>query len=374
MFLIVISLFQFDNAGLGDKGPVKEDHWWERVFNEASTNVNVQKSKSGVVEVDLHDKDGVEITNKSYSMKKLKESKGTLQYGSFLKSATLLANVGKEEEIEGHLSTGDIEIKPIKVISDEDLFKACGGRTAHKGARHGLNLSGKLKRIAEQERILLEKMKDKVNKHEVFAEPYAKKAKVIPVPDLNTSKEETDDDTLPVNPDVDYILKPTKERKKRDKKNEKNLVAKINEIGLNEAMDETEQPLEEEKEDREGTPIRKKKKKSKKAEQVLQSICEFEVEPESEGTPKRKKKKKKNKRKLESDFDEAKEVTPEPEVIKYKKVKLDDSYEASEDEEDIIDRLNALRPEPPAKHKKRSKVKRDRKLQNEVALKISEQL
>ena len=33
-------------------------------------------------------------------------------------------------------------------VSDEDLFKLCEGRTAHKGARHGIKMNGKLaKRI-----------------------------------------------------------------------------------------------------------------------------------------------------------------------------------------------------------------------------------
>lgn len=71
----------------------------------------------------LNDEDGVEITNKSFSMKKLKKANSFLQYGSFLKSATLLANVGKEEDIEGHTSTYDIEIKPVSVLSDEELLK-----------------------------------------------------------------------------------------------------------------------------------------------------------------------------------------------------------------------------------------------------------
>jgi len=125
--------YKFDNAGLGDTNAAgREDHWWERVFNEATNNVNVSKTDSGIA-VELIDKDGVEITNKSYSMKKIKESKTSLQYGSFLKAATLLANVGKEEAIDGHVSTTDIEIKPIQVLTDEELFKACGGRTAHKG-------------------------------------------------------------------------------------------------------------------------------------------------------------------------------------------------------------------------------------------------
>ncbi|KAK7603849.1 hypothetical protein V9T40_003848 [Parthenolecanium corni] len=36
-------------------------------------------------------------------------------------------------------------------LTDEELFAACGGRTAHKAARHGLKLNGKLERIRKQE-------------------------------------------------------------------------------------------------------------------------------------------------------------------------------------------------------------------------------
>jgi hypothetical protein len=125
--------FKFDNTGLGDGGPVKNDHWWERTFNDASNNLNV--NSSGKVTITQIDKEGVEITNKSYSMKKLKESNNTLQYGSFLKTATLLANVGEEQEIQGHVKTEDIEIQPIKVLTDDELLKACDFRTAHKGIK-----------------------------------------------------------------------------------------------------------------------------------------------------------------------------------------------------------------------------------------------
>jgi hypothetical protein len=64
----------------------------------------------------------------------LKESGTKLQYGNFLKSATLLADVGGEKEIEGHITTTDIEIQPFQAMNDEELFKACDGRTAHKGS------------------------------------------------------------------------------------------------------------------------------------------------------------------------------------------------------------------------------------------------
>lgn len=94
-------------------------------------------SINGDISIDLNDKDGVEITNKSYSMKKLKNSGAKLQYGNFLKSATLLTDV--EKDIEGHITTADIEIKPFQVVNDDELFKACDGRTAHKGKTQIMN-------------------------------------------------------------------------------------------------------------------------------------------------------------------------------------------------------------------------------------------
>ena len=42
--------------------------------------------------------------------------------------------------------------------NEDEVFSKCGGRTAHKGARHGLKLNGKLLRIQEQEQILLDRM------------------------------------------------------------------------------------------------------------------------------------------------------------------------------------------------------------------------
>ncbi|XP_037774897.1 G patch domain-containing protein 4-like [Penaeus monodon] len=45
-------------------------------------------------------------------------------------------------------------------LTDEELFKLCGGRTAHKGARHGLSMSAKLARVQEQEQKLMEKWKN----------------------------------------------------------------------------------------------------------------------------------------------------------------------------------------------------------------------
>lgn len=47
----------------------------------------------------------------------------------------------------------------LRQMTDEELFAACGGRTAHRAAKFGLGLGGKLARIEAQEKKLLEKFK-----------------------------------------------------------------------------------------------------------------------------------------------------------------------------------------------------------------------
>lgn len=219
---------------------------------------------------------------------------------------------------------------------------ACGGRTAHKGARHGLNLTGKLKRIAEQERLFLEKMQGKTqNKHEVFREPCAKKVKKSPLGELNSSKEEETDET---SPERDYVLKASKKRKKRDKIQEQLLVKKIEGIGLEEPATEFEHPTEHEEDEEapyNGTPVRKKKK-SKKVLGQLGSIQESVNVPAAEDQVKSKKKK--NKRKFNDDDEsmlESKEHRLRDKSSKRIKMKLDNSYEASESDEDTADKINA---------------------------------
>lgn len=333
----------------------------------------MEKSENGKIAMKLNDTDGVEITNRSFSMKKLKESNTSLQYGNFLKSATLLANVGKEEVIEGHVSTVDIEIKPVNVLTDEDLFKACGGRTAHKGARHGLKLTGKLQRIAEQEKLLLEKMKQTANKHEVFREPAAKKLKKNPLAELNSSKDDTSDDQLPVDTESDYVLKASRSRKKRDRKTERQLVSQITSLEVEEkpADDEPEHPTEHEDEPhRDGTPMRKKK--SKRASEKLTVI----EESDQKETPKRKKKK--GKRKLDEDDEEMVESVKKSLKNfskRTKKVKLNDSYEASADEDDVADQINQEQEEArkvdKLKKSKKSKRKKEKQRLKDAAETLS---
>lgn len=212
-------------------------------------------------------------------------------------------------------------------------------------------------------------MKNKRNKHEVFREPYAKKVKKNPLVELNSSKEDESDETLPVDMETDYVLKASKKRKKRDKKQELQLVTKIEGIGLeepsNSSTTEFEHPTEHEEDGeapvRNGTPVRKKKK-SKKVLDKLCSIQETAYEPSSEDQVKRKKKK--SKRKLNDDDEIMHDHLPqEKSATKAKKVKLDDSYEASEsDEEETADRINAEQQLMQSAKKLKKKAKKREKL------------
>ncbi|KAH1016184.1 hypothetical protein HUJ04_007452 [Dendroctonus ponderosae] len=142
---------KFDNAGIGHDAAEQFTHcWWERAYNSANNNIetgNEMRKKS-------KDKD-FEISTKTYSVQNLK-NKTSLLYGSFIKTERLTEN-GTE-----HYNVPILETEPLKSyqgMTDEELFASCEGRTVHKGARHGLNLTGKLLRIEKQEKMLLKKMK-----------------------------------------------------------------------------------------------------------------------------------------------------------------------------------------------------------------------
>ncbi|KAK2543499.1 Gpatch4 [Columba livia] len=124
-----------DTAGVGhDAAEPFTFHWWDHVFNEAAANVAVESGQDGVSMKRISEQ-GIRISNKK---PRKAGSAGNMLYGRFVKSATLTAH-GEE----------------ATTLTDEELMRACGGRTAHKGARHGLTMSAKLARLEEQERAFL---------------------------------------------------------------------------------------------------------------------------------------------------------------------------------------------------------------------------
>lgn len=139
---------KFDTAGVGYKD-TDSNNWWEHTFNKAASSIKVESQTDEVLI-------SVSKENTTNDLPKEKLNKNESKYGNFLKTTTLLngnlilennSNMHKKQDIEEN-------IKHVS-LTDEELFKLCGGRTAHKGARHGLQLSGKLKRIAQQEKYLL---------------------------------------------------------------------------------------------------------------------------------------------------------------------------------------------------------------------------
>ncbi|XP_068616432.1 G patch domain-containing protein 4 [Brachionichthys hirsutus] len=146
-------------GGVGHKeGEQFSFHWWDHVFNKASSTLQVESDQNGVQLKTLEeDKEDGMISNKKPRKAALAKAK---LYGCFVKSATLLSGQEQPEPKSSGSDDGSsseeedeqkLDLSSAVKLSDADLMKACGGRTAHKGARHGLTMSAKLARLEQQE-------------------------------------------------------------------------------------------------------------------------------------------------------------------------------------------------------------------------------
>uniref|UniRef100_A0A1A8FE58 G patch domain-containing protein 4 n=1 Tax=Nothobranchius korthausae TaxID=1143690 RepID=A0A1A8FE58_9TELE len=145
-----------DKGGVGHKeGEQFSFHWWDHVFNKASASLQVESDQNGIKVKKTADEEDGNISNKKPRKALLERAK---LYGSFVKSATLLSG---QEQPEPKPSSSDdsssdeddqnLDLSSTTKLSDSALMKVCGGRTAHKGARHGLTMSAKLARLEQQE-------------------------------------------------------------------------------------------------------------------------------------------------------------------------------------------------------------------------------
>ncbi|XP_016380126.1 G patch domain-containing protein 4-like isoform X3 [Sinocyclocheilus rhinocerous] len=115
-----------DKRGMGHKeGEQFTFHWWDHVFNKASSSLVVETGQSATL---LSGEEQPEKTSDS------DDSSST-----------------SEDEDQ------KLDLSSTTKLSDTDLLKACGGRTAHKGARHGLTMSAKLARLEQQEQEFMNK-------------------------------------------------------------------------------------------------------------------------------------------------------------------------------------------------------------------------
>ncbi|KAM8705354.1 hypothetical protein ACLKA7_009769 [Drosophila subpalustris] len=241
---------KFDNAGLGvDRATEFNDHWWERCFNEAASNVAVKVQHNGEVSTARKaGEDAVEISTKGYSARKLKKAKdqqrdaeGGAVYEHFLKSALLTQDGGEVINSE-RIKPEDIAVSKVHFMTDDELFKACGGRTAHKGARHGLKLSGKLARLEQQEREMLAKLQTNQNEAQEVETLKTKKKKRKK--DKTEASELEHEEVSQTFADEPESTTPVKSKKRKN-------VDTVN--------DETEEPVN----DKTTEPVKSKKKKKK---------------------------------------------------------------------------------------------------------------
>ncbi|XP_060614548.2 G patch domain-containing protein 4 [Anolis sagrei] len=151
-----------DSAGVGhDPGEAFSFHWWDHLFNASAAKISVQPGQNGV-QVGKVSEDEEEPPARNKKPRKALKRKDML-YGRFVKASTLTSR-GEEPLNPAHPSDSSseeeeakLDLSSAKRLTDEELVKACGGRTAHKGARHGCTMSAKLARLEEQEAAFLAK-------------------------------------------------------------------------------------------------------------------------------------------------------------------------------------------------------------------------
>jgi len=149
------------------------DPWWSRAYDDSLKRINVkdttEENKKVVVSFDLESE---ELYNAIRPLDAIRKRGLKSNFVEFSKGATLVANGEMKKEINSsdsgedssnsEISNESKSTKKRKQLTDDELFKACGGRTAHKSARFGLKLNGKLARIAAQEEQLFSKDSQKL--------------------------------------------------------------------------------------------------------------------------------------------------------------------------------------------------------------------
>ncbi|KAI4811358.1 hypothetical protein KUCAC02_014268 [Chaenocephalus aceratus] len=223
-------------GGVGHKeGDEFTFHWWDHVFNKASASLQVESDQNGtkLKKTVEEDEDLGMISNK-------KPRKATLArdklYGCFVKSSTLLSGQeqpelkpkpsGSDDSSSSEEDDQKLDLSSTTMLSDADLMKACGGRTAHKGARHGFTMSAKLARLEQQEAVFMAKWGKKtqpVSAPPVCVTPTAPTSKSAEkqeeaVEDSHRKKKESTENVQEPNDASESTETDVKHKKKKKKK------------------------------------------------------------------------------------------------------------------------------------------------------------
>merc|ERR1712003_318427 len=109
-------------------------------------------------------------------------------------------------------------------LSEEELLRRCGGRTAHKGARHGLKASAKLERIERQEGVVKQPtLLQPADSKPANSDPADSKTEVLSSPIVNSDetvkKEKKHKKRSAAAASSSGEADPPKKKKKKNRKN-----------------------------------------------------------------------------------------------------------------------------------------------------------
>ncbi|KPJ10873.1 G patch domain-containing protein 4 [Papilio machaon] len=219
-------------AGVGhDPAADFTEHWWNDLYNKAAKNLEVENKNGKTRRIKRKNSSDFEITNNTWQIKKNKKGEKSDQGYTdfFVKTAILNNGESKVENVKECDSENEKTVRDIFKMTDEELFAACEGRTAHKGARHGLKALGKLARIEQQEQLLLNQDKYKGYSHTKKGKSIDQEVKINDQIE-ETNSLEIDTDSMPV--------------KKKKKKRNKDIEEKESQTNSNEIHAKDDDQLE----------------------------------------------------------------------------------------------------------------------------------
>eukprot|EP00094_Tigriopus_californicus_P013124 TCALIF_12691-PA protein Name:"Similar to gpatch4 G patch domain-containing protein 4 (Xenopus tropicalis)" AED:0.33 eAED:0.33 QI:53/0.66/0.5/0.75/1/1/4/0/264 len=259
---------KFDQSGLGhDRAQEFTHHWWDIAFNKAAQTIQVTQDEHGELNLNMERK----LTKKEKQTRKRKAKRD--MYAQFVQAATLSngdlvatcpeSDVSGDEQDEAEAEARDrlAQAKALNLLTDEELFQACGGLTAHKGARHGHNMTAKHNRVAAMEAQYMADMA----------------AKAAQLPRAQNGTPPTSTPHLG-GPNL-LAEEGKKKKKKKAKKSQKELVEPVVEAKLSVMSPPATEVIK-----------RKKRKRDVLTEETVDQA------PLAEGSAKKKKKKKKSKK------------------------------------------------------------------------------
>ncbi|ORX49997.1 hypothetical protein BCR36DRAFT_404563 [Piromyces finnis] len=179
-----------DTNGLGKDTNSWGFAWWDHVYNKSAANMNIEKTEDGEVKITKTESN--------------KDKQNKVLYGAFVKKDEITDEDKKDYSIK---------------ISDEELFKACEGRTARKGAIY--DQSGKYQRVDPQKLLGVQTSKDEddvnVEKKKEKKEKHKKDKK-----DKKHKKEEKDDKKEKKHKKDKKEKKEKKDKKRKSESSESN--------------------------------------------------------------------------------------------------------------------------------------------------------